>query len=57
MKMILRKVSDDTTQKIEVNTIEDLIALSELYENPIIIGKWISDEDNFSLLLYDDYIE
>ncbi len=57
MKMILRKVSDDTKQEVEVNTIEDLIALSELYENPIIIGKWISDEDNFSLLLYDDYIE
>lgn len=57
MKMILRKASDDTVQKVEVNTIEDLIALSELYENPIIIGKWISDEDNFSLLLYDDYIE
>lgn len=57
MKLILRKVSDDTMQEVEVNTIEDLIALSELYENPIIIGKWISDEDNFSLLLYDDYIE
>jgi hypothetical protein len=45
-------------ETIEINTIEDLIALEKEYDCSLIFGKYWSDEDEeYSILVYDDYIE
>lgn len=43
---------------VEINTIEDLIALEKEYDCSLIFGKYWSDEnEEYSILVYDDYIE
>ena len=62
MKLKLRRASNspmnEVIKEVEINTIEDLIALEKKEEPPIILGSFWGDEDNeYSLLVYDDYIE
>jgi hypothetical protein len=63
MKMKLRYASTCFAApiEVEVNTIEDLIALCEKEQSRIIVGDHgYEDEDEpgeYSLLVYDDYIE
>lgn len=62
MKLKLRRASNspmnEVIKEVEINTIEDLIALEKKEKHPIILGCFLSDEDNeYSLLVYDDYIE
>jgi hypothetical protein len=43
---------------VEINTIEDLIALEKEYDCSLIFGKYWSDEnEEYSILVYDNYIE
>ena len=45
-------------KEVEINTIEDLIALEKDEGNPIILSQYYSDPDGeYSLLVYDDYLE
>ena len=45
-------------KEVEINTIEDLIALEKDEGNPIILTEYWADSDGeYSLLVYDDYIE
>lgn len=61
MKMKLRHASEycETPTEVEINTIEDLIALCEKEQSNIIVGEYgYTDEPGeYSLLVYDDYIE
>ena len=62
MKLKLRRASNspmnEVIKEVEINTIEDLIALEKKEEHPIILSSFWSDEDGeYSLLVYDDYIE
>lgn len=62
MKLKLRRASNspmnEIIKEVEINTIEDLIALEKKEEHPIIFGSFWDDEDGeYSLLVYDDYIE
>ena len=62
MKLKLRRASNspmnEVIKEVEINTIEDLIALEKKEEHPIILGSFWGDEDGeYSLLVYDDYIE
>lgn len=62
MKLKLRRASNtpmnEVIKEVEINTIEDLIALEKKEEHPIILGSFWGDEDSeYSLLVYDDYIE
>lgn len=64
MLMKVRQASfsiSKTIEVIEINTIEELIALSDKYNKEDIIvcrGTLYDDkEDEISLLIYDDYLE
>lgn len=62
MKLKLRKASNEpmstVVKEVEVNTIEDLITLAKDEENPIILTEYWTDQDGeYSLLVYDDYLE
>ena len=62
MKLKLRRASNEpmgeVVKEIEINTIEDLIALEKEEGNPIILTQYFTDEDGeYSLLVYDDYLE
>lgn len=62
MKVKVRCASNEpmstVVETVEINTIEDLIALEKKYNNSLIFGKYWSDEDEeYSILVYDDYIE
>ena len=62
MKLKLRRASSEplstVIKEVEVNTIEDLIALAKEEENPIILTEYWCDQDGeYSLLVYDDYLE
>lgn len=54
MRFQVEKASDyDYQETVEINTIEDLIALSNRYNNEDLI---INFRDNI-IIIYDDYIE
>ena len=62
MKVKVRRASNEPMSKVvenvEINTIEDLIALEKKYDCSLIFGKYWSDEnEEYSILVYDDYIE
>ena len=62
MKLKLRRASNESMstvdKEVEINTIEDLIALAKDEEHPIILTEYWTDPDGeYSLLVYDDYIE
>lgn len=62
MKLKLRRASNEPmstiVKEVEINTIEDLIALEKDEGNPIILTEyWCDQEGEYSLLVYDDYIE
>jgi hypothetical protein len=62
MKLKLRRASNEPmstiVKEVEINTIEDLIALEKDEGNPIILTEyWTDQEGEYSLLVYDDYIE
>ena len=62
MLMNVRRASNEpgnvVVKTVEINTIEDLIALEKEEEYPIIlIRHWYDDDEEYSLLIYDDYIE
>ena len=62
MKLKLRRASNEplstVIKEVEINTIEDLIALEKKEEHPIILVEYFTDDaEDFSLLVYDDYIE
>ena len=63
MLMKVRRASDVTTEKppiieeVEVKTIEDIIALSEKYEADLILNQYFNENEEYELLVYDDYIE
>lgn len=61
MKLSVCKVSEDFRKvaTVEINTIEDLIALREQYQHDIILTEDydLDSESDVKLLVYDDYIE
>ena len=62
MKVKIRRASNEpmstVVKTVEINTIEDLIALEKEYNCSLIFGKYWADEDKeYSILVYDDYIE
>lgn len=61
MKLSVCKVSEDFRKvaTVEVNTIEDLIALREQYQNDIVLTEDydLDSESDVKLLIYDDYME
>jgi len=62
MLMKVRRASNEpgnvVVKTVEINTIEDLIALEKEEDRPIILNQYWHDEDGeYSLLVYDDYIE
>lgn len=62
MKLKLRRASNEpmneVIKEVEINTIEDLIALAREEGSPIILAEYFTDDaEDFSLLVYDDYIE
>ena len=62
MKLKLRRASNEpmneVIKEVEINTIEDLIALEKSEGNPIILTEYRTDPDGeYSLLVYDDYLE
>ena len=62
MKLKLRRASNEPMstiiKEVEINTIEDLIALEKDEGNPIILTEYWTDSDGeYSLLVYDDYLE
>lgn len=62
MKLKVRKASNEpmstVVEEIEINTIEEMIELEKRYGNPIILSQYWTDEDGeYSLLVYDDYLE
>ena len=62
MKLKLRRASNEpmstVVREVEVNTIEDLIALEKGEGNPIVLTEYFADpEGEYSLLVYDDYLE
>ena len=63
MKLKLRRASNspmnEVIKEVEINTIEDLIALEQEEGNPIILIQYFTDDEDgeYSLLVYDDYIE
>ena len=61
MKLSVCKVSEDFRKvaAVEINTIEDLIALREQYQHNIILTEDydLDSESDVKLLVYDDYIE
>ena len=64
MLIKVRKASNvpmsTVVETVEINTIEDLIALEKKYDNSLIFGTYWGDENEdgeYSILVYDDYIE
>lgn len=58
MKLFINKVSDrNFSEEVEINSIEDLAALSEQYGEDIIFRMPRGRNDRYTLLVYDDYIE
>lgn len=62
MKVKVRLASNEpmstVVETVEINTIEDLIALEKKYNSSLIFGTYWADEDGeYSILVYDDYIE
>ena len=61
MKLPVCKVSEDFRKvaTVEINTIEDLIALREQYQHDIILTEDydLDSESDDRLLVYDDYVE
>lgn len=65
MLIKVRKASNEPmstiVETVEVNTIEDLIALEKKYNNSLIFGTYWADirddKEEYSILIYDDYIE
>lgn len=61
MKLSVCKVSEDfgKVATVEINTIEDLIALREQYQHDIILTEDydLDSESDVRLLVYDDYVE
>ena len=65
MLIKVRKASNEpmstVVETVEINTIEDLIALEKKYNNSLIFGTYWADIDDdkeeYSILVYDDYIE
>lgn len=54
------KIFDYDGKTVEIKTIEDLIQLSEICKEDVILGTlWYKDgrHDPFKLTIYDDYIE
>ena len=61
MKLSVCKVSEgfENVATVEINTIEDLIALREQYQCVIILTEDydLDSESDVKLLVYDDYME
>ena len=61
MKLSVCKVSEDFRKvaTVEINTIEDLIALREQYQHDIVLTEDydLDSESDVKLLVYDDYME
>ena len=62
MQIKVRRASNEpmstVVETVEINTIEDLIALEKEYGYSLIFGEYWADEDEeYSILVYDDYIE
>jgi hypothetical protein len=49
---------DTVVDEVELTSMGDLIEFAKAKGNPIIIGNYFSDnEDEYSLIVYDEYIE
>ena len=62
MLMKIRRASDiintpPVIEEVEVKTIDDIIALSKKYEADLILNQYFSENEEYELLVYDDYIE
>ena len=61
MKLSVCKVSEgfENVATVEINTIEDLIALREQYKYDIVLTEDydLDSESDVKLLVYDDYME
>ena len=61
MKLPVCKVSEGFRKvaTVEINTIEDLIALREQYQNDVILTDDydLDSKSGVKLLIYDDYME
>lgn len=58
MKLVIKKASNLNYQTtVDVDSIQDLFNLCESYGSDIIITRPRSAEDEYSLLVYDWYLE
>ena len=65
MLIKVRKASNEpmstVVETVEINTVEDLIALEKKYNSSLIFGTYWADigddKEEYSILVYDDYIE
>lgn len=49
---------DTVVREVELTSMGDLIEFAKEEGNPIIVGNYFSDnEDEYSLLIYDEYLE
>lgn len=63
MLMKVRRASDinnetpPVIEEVEVKTVEDIIAVAKKYETDLILNHYFNDNEEYELLVYDDYIE
>lgn len=58
MKLIIKKVSNrDYEKTVNVEYIHDLLKLCDTYGSDIIVKQPRSSDGEYSLLVYDDYLE
>ena len=58
MKLVIKKVSNREYEKtVAVESIQDLLKLCEAYDSDIIVKQPRSPSEEYSLLVYDGYLE
>lgn len=58
MRLVIKKVSNREYEKtVDVESIQDLLRLCDAYGNDIIVKQPRSSDGEYSLLVYDDYLE
>lgn len=58
MKLLIKKVSDRNYERtVEVETIQDLLNLCSEYNDDIIVRQPRYKGSEYSLLVYDNYLE
>ena len=58
MKLVIKKVSNREYEKtVNVESVQDLLRLCDAYGNDIIVKQPRSPSEEYSLLVYDGYLE